>query len=118
MDHIRRDIASNPSITHVHELKIWRLNQECSIATAHIETKDTTLAAYMETTKHVEACLQLYGVHAIALQPIIRYSDDTMLRELSEDLSADSPGGIEESEILSSNGLKTAGEASNPVGFQ
>jgi zinc transporter 1 len=58
-----------PGIVSVHELHVWRLNQQKSIASAHIVVSDKHLPSFVDLAKTVSECLHAYGIHSATLQP-------------------------------------------------
>lgn len=58
-----------PGVESVHELHIWRLNQEKVVASAHIVIERTTVTGFMDRAKVIMECLHAYGVHFATLQP-------------------------------------------------
>ena len=58
-----------PGIASVHELHVWQLDQQKTIATVHILTEDTSLDTYLEKARHVGECLHAYGIHSFTIQP-------------------------------------------------
>lgn len=51
------------------EHHIWRLNQQKSIATAHIVVNDRTVRDFAQTAKIIMECLHAYGIHSATIQP-------------------------------------------------
>ncbi|KAK0745180.1 cation efflux protein [Apiosordaria backusii] len=66
---IKHDIEKIPGVHTVHELHVWRLNQEKSIASAHVVVSDPDMAKFMEKAKTISECLHAYGIHSATLQP-------------------------------------------------
>ncbi|KAK7928932.1 hypothetical protein PG985_005930 [Apiospora marii] len=61
-----------PGIDSVHELHIWRLDQQKAIASAHVVVgADATVADFMRRARTVNECLHAYGIHSTTLQPEI-----------------------------------------------
>ncbi|KAK4199688.1 putative inorganic ion transporter [Triangularia verruculosa] len=72
---IKHDIEKIPGVHTVHELHVWRLNQEKSIASAHVVVSDPDMAKFMAKAKTISECLHAYGIHSATLQPeLIRAS--------------------------------------------
>ncbi len=66
-----------PGILSVHELHVWRLNQQKALATAHVVTSDSSLEVFMLRAAAVGECLHAYGIHSFTLQPeLSRQSDN------------------------------------------
>lgn len=53
----------------VHELHIWRLNQQKSLASAHIVISETAMSSFMAIANTINECLHAYGIHSATLQP-------------------------------------------------
>ncbi|KAK5451495.1 hypothetical protein LTS15_008260 [Exophiala xenobiotica] len=66
---VKHDIETIAGVLAVHELHIWRLNQEKSVATAHIVVSDETMANFMGLANTINECFHAYGVHSATLQP-------------------------------------------------
>ncbi|KAK4671161.1 hypothetical protein QC764_602810 [Podospora pseudoanserina] len=58
-----------PGVLAVHELHVWRLNEEKSIASAHVVVSDPDMAKFMDRAKTISECLHAYGIHSVTLQP-------------------------------------------------
>ncbi|KAG6144637.1 hypothetical protein E4U38_002141 [Claviceps purpurea] len=66
---VKHDIEIIDGVHSVHELHIWRLNQQKSVATAHIVVDDNIARNFTETAKIIMECLHAYGIHSATLQP-------------------------------------------------
>lgn len=60
-----------PGIESVHELHIWRLDQQKAIASAHVVLSDPSMDSFLEKARTVSECLHAYGIHSATLQPEI-----------------------------------------------
>lgn len=94
-----------PGIESIHELHIWRLNQQKSVASAHVIVSDDSIAGFMEKTKVINECFHAYGVHSTTLQP------EPVSRYLSGDVRSsvaggDDRGGEEEHGVDGDGGLR------------
>ncbi|KAG5930218.1 hypothetical protein E4U42_002620 [Claviceps africana] len=69
VEDVKHDIAMIDGVHSVHELHIWRLNQQKSIATAHIVVDDRIVNNFAETASVITECLHAYGIHSVTLQP-------------------------------------------------
>ena len=58
-----------PGIVSVHELHVWRLNQQKSLASAHVVIDDASLERFHGQAKTINECLHAYGVHSATIQP-------------------------------------------------
>ncbi|VBB83954.1 Putative Inorganic ion transporter [Podospora comata] len=63
---IKHDIMKIPGVLAVHELHVWRLNEEKSIASAHVVVSDPDMAKFMDRAKTISECLHAYGIHSIS----------------------------------------------------
>lgn len=62
--------AQIPGIESVHELHIWRLDQQKAIASAHVVVSaDQSVSSFGEKARTVNECLHAYGIHSATLQP-------------------------------------------------
>ncbi|KAJ5286706.1 cation efflux protein [Penicillium angulare] len=68
-DDVKDDLEKIPGILAIHELHIWRLNQEKSLASAHIVLDSDVLPDFENIAKTIRECLHEYGIHSITLQP-------------------------------------------------
>lgn len=73
-DDVKHDLEKIPGIESVHELHIWRLDQQKAIASAHVVVSEDNVTSFMETSKTVKECLHAYGVHSMTLQPELAQS--------------------------------------------
>ncbi len=69
IDEVKADLQELPGVSSVHELHIWRLDEQKTIATAHIVTEDESLEGFIQRAKQIGECLHAYGVHSYTLQP-------------------------------------------------
>ncbi|KAJ4412417.1 hypothetical protein N0V82_008812 [Gnomoniopsis sp. IMI 355080] len=70
IDDVKHDLEQIPGIDSVHELHIWRLDQQKAIASAHIVLSDEeSMATFTEKARVVNQCLHAYGIHSATLQP-------------------------------------------------
>lgn len=69
VDEIRKDLEELPGIASVHELHVWRLDQQKTIASVHVVTDRPSVAGFMEQAQQVGECLHAYGVHSFTVQP-------------------------------------------------
>ncbi|KAJ5088346.1 cation efflux protein [Penicillium angulare] len=68
-DDVKDDLEKIPGILAIHELHIWRLNQEKSLASAHVVLDSDVLPDFENIAKTIRECLHEYGIHSITLQP-------------------------------------------------
>lgn len=53
----------------IHELHVWRLNQQKILASAHITISDAQLSGFQKLAETVTECFHAYGIHSVTLQP-------------------------------------------------
>ncbi|KAJ5934426.1 cation efflux protein [Penicillium verhagenii] len=68
-DDVKHDLERIPGILAIHELHIWRLNQEKSLASAHIVLDGEMMTDFESLAKTIRECFHEYGIHSITLQP-------------------------------------------------
>ncbi|KEQ57722.1 zinc transporter 1 [Aureobasidium melanogenum CBS 110374] len=78
---VTHDMEKISGVQAVHELHIWRLNQQKSIASAHIVIDHST--DFMAVANTINECLHAYGIHSATLQPEVIPNPSTR-----EDLSS------------------------------
>jgi len=66
---VRKDLEELPGIASVHELHVWRLDQEKTIASVHVLTERASVDGFMEQAQQIGECLHAYGVHSFTVQP-------------------------------------------------
>ncbi|KAF3768040.1 hypothetical protein M406DRAFT_350878 [Cryphonectria parasitica EP155] len=69
IDDVKHDLEQIPGIESVHELHIWRLDQQKAIASAHVVVSDPSMDSFLEKARTVNECLHAYGIHSATLQP-------------------------------------------------
>ncbi|KAI2618031.1 cation efflux protein [Hypomontagnella submonticulosa] len=69
MDDVKHDLEKIDGIESVHELHIWRLDQEKVIATAHVVVSNDDMTTFMDRARTMGECLHAYGIHSATLQP-------------------------------------------------
>jgi solute carrier family 30 (zinc transporter), member 1 len=67
--HMLMMLPQIPGIESVHELHIWRLDQQKAIASAHVVVSDESMSNFIEKARTVNECLHAYGIHSSTLQP-------------------------------------------------
>ncbi|PTU23552.1 hypothetical protein P175DRAFT_0177250 [Aspergillus ochraceoroseus IBT 24754] len=70
---VKHDLEAIPGVESVHELHIWRLNQQKALASAHLVVSDDLVGDFMQTAKIINECFHAYGIHSTTLQP--EYAD-------------------------------------------
>ncbi|GIK03828.1 hypothetical protein Aspvir_007903 [Aspergillus viridinutans] len=66
---VKHDLEAIPGVESVHELHIWRLNQEKTLASVHLAVSDELIADFMDKAKIINECFHVYGIHSTTLQP-------------------------------------------------
>jgi len=56
-------------IDSVHELHIWRVNENKTVLSAHVVMADDDLASFMGRAQIVRQWLRAYGLHPATLEP-------------------------------------------------
>lgn len=79
---VKHDLETVPGVVTVHELHLWRLNQQKAIASAHVVVE--SLSDFMQLAKTINACLHAYGIHSATLQPELVPSFTTINERTSD----------------------------------
>ncbi|KAL2200583.1 cation efflux protein [Corynascus similis CBS 632.67] len=66
---IKHDLEKIPGIVAVHELHVWRLDQQKVVASAHLVISDPDITGFMVQARTIGECLHAYGIHSVTLQP-------------------------------------------------
>ncbi|KAI0014725.1 cation efflux protein [Xylariomycetidae sp. FL0641] len=70
LEDVKHDLEKIPGIESVHELHIWRLDQQKVIASAHVVVPpDATVSDFMAAARTAGECLHAYGIHSVTVQP-------------------------------------------------
>lgn len=69
IEDVKHDLEQIPGIESVHELHIWRLDQQKAIASAHVVVSDQAVSSFIDKARTVNECLHAYGIHSATLQP-------------------------------------------------
>ncbi|KAL1842199.1 hypothetical protein VTJ49DRAFT_5886 [Mycothermus thermophilus] len=69
LEDIRHDLERIPGVVKVHELHVWRLDQQKTIASAHLIVSDPDVAGFVARARVAARCLHAYGIHSVTLQP-------------------------------------------------
>ncbi|KAI5468175.1 cation efflux protein [Mariannaea sp. PMI_226] len=112
LEHVKHDMEQVPGIQNVHELHIWRLDQQKTITSAHIVLKDNeAVENFAEKAKVIMECLHAYGIHSATLQPeVLPSSVETLDAELTARTTGASVRGSGSNEMKQRKG--------NPNGCQ
>lgn len=68
-----------PGIDSVHELHIWRVNENKTVVSAHLVMADDDLASFTGRAQIVRQCLHAYGLHSATLEP--EFAPQTVVEE-------------------------------------
>ncbi|BCR87098.1 putative di-, tri-valent inorganic cation transporter [Aspergillus chevalieri] len=71
VDDVRHDLELIPGVLAIHELHIWRLNQQKVLASVHVVVSERTIPEFLKIAKTMNECFHEYGVHSVTLQPEI-----------------------------------------------
>ncbi|KAL4787581.1 cation efflux protein [Aspergillus varians] len=66
---VKHDLEKVPGILAVHELHIWRLNQQKILASVHVAILDHSEFSTLSTV--IEECFHAYGIDSVTIQPIV-----------------------------------------------
>ncbi|KAJ5807054.1 hypothetical protein N7474_010646 [Penicillium riverlandense] len=69
MKDVQHDLEQIPGVHSIHELHIWRLNQNKSLASVHVVVDDHSVTNFLKTAKIINECFHAYGIHSTTLQP-------------------------------------------------
>ena len=69
-----------PGISSVHELHIWQLDENITVASAHLVFEDLDFQRFMNGARRARECLHAYGIHSATLQPEFMLSAEEALR--------------------------------------
>ncbi|KAK0641599.1 cation efflux protein [Cercophora newfieldiana] len=65
---IQEDLEMIPGIASVHELHIWQLDENKTVASAHLVFSDSDVSRFMYRAQLARECLHAYGIHSATLQ--------------------------------------------------
>ncbi|GAM35816.1 cation diffusion facilitator family metal ion transporter [Talaromyces pinophilus] len=69
LDDVRHDLETIPGVLSVHELHVWRLNQEKALASVHVAISNETVSDFVQIAKTMNDCFHSYGIHSATVQP-------------------------------------------------
>ncbi|PYH82292.1 putative cation diffusion facilitator family metal ion transporter [Aspergillus uvarum CBS 121591] len=69
LDDIRHDLETIPGVLSVHELHVWRLNQEKALASVHVAIAKETVSEFVQIAQTMSDCFHSYGIHSVTVQP-------------------------------------------------
>ncbi|OJJ84836.1 putative di-, tri-valent inorganic cation transporter [Aspergillus glaucus CBS 516.65] len=71
VDDVKHDLELIPGVLAIHELHIWRLNQQKVLASVHVVVSENTMPEFLKIAKTMNECFHEYGIHSVTLQPEI-----------------------------------------------
>ncbi|KAL1981996.1 hypothetical protein VTN96DRAFT_1962 [Rasamsonia emersonii] len=74
---VKYDLELIPGVMSVHELHVWRLNQQKSLASVHITVPDCKISEFTEFANTINECFHAYGIHSATVQPELAASPDS-----------------------------------------
>ncbi|KAJ5503176.1 Cation efflux protein [Penicillium fimorum] len=66
---VKHDLEKIKGVNSIHELHIWRLNQQKTLASVHVVVSDNSVEEFMKTARVINECFHAYGIHSITMQP-------------------------------------------------
>ncbi|KAL2218143.1 cation diffusion facilitator family metal ion transporter [Thermoascus aurantiacus ATCC 26904] len=66
---VKHDLEKIPGVVSIHELHVWRLNQQKSLASVHVVISDRSISSFHKLAKTINECFHAYGIHSATLQP-------------------------------------------------
>ncbi|KAL1966194.1 hypothetical protein VTN77DRAFT_4746 [Rasamsonia byssochlamydoides] len=66
---VKYDLELIPGVISVHELHVWRLNQQKSLASVHITVPDCKISEFTRFANTINECFHAYGIHSATVQP-------------------------------------------------
>lgn len=58
-----------PGVDSIHELHVWRLDQNKAIASVHVVLTEDGIVNFMDKARTIGECLHAYGIHSATVQP-------------------------------------------------
>ncbi|BDD54924.1 hypothetical protein MAP00_000493 [Monascus purpureus] len=92
---VKHDLEKIPQILSTHNLHIWSLNQEKTLATVHVVLSPSSMPNFLDLATVVNECFRAYGVDAVTVQPEVVLSGSESRMELERcrfDCSGSSEG--------------------------
>ncbi|CAG8219573.1 unnamed protein product [Penicillium salamii] len=68
---VKHDLETIPGVLSVHELHVWRLNQEKALASVHVTISKKTIPEFVQIANTMTECFHSYGIHSATVQPEI-----------------------------------------------
>ncbi|GAD94947.1 endoplasmic reticulum mannosyl-oligosaccharide 1,2-alpha-mannosidase, putative [Paecilomyces variotii No. 5] len=66
---VQHDLEKITGVLSIHELHIWRLNQQKTLASVHVVISDQSMSSFLGLAKIINECFHAYGIHSTTLQP-------------------------------------------------
>ncbi|KAJ5090529.1 hypothetical protein N7532_009213 [Penicillium argentinense] len=73
---VQHDLEKVPGVQSIHELHIWRLNQQKTLASVHVVVSDPSVSGFLKTARTINECFHAYGIHSATLQPEVLVEGD------------------------------------------
>lgn len=77
LDDVKHDLETIPGVLSVHELHVWRLNQEKALASVHVSMSDKSISDFVDIAKTMGDCFHSYGIHSATVQPELGQKTNT-----------------------------------------
>ncbi|CAG8948577.1 unnamed protein product [Penicillium salamii] len=84
MNDVKHDLEKIKGVTSIHELHIWRLNQQKTLASVHVVVSDDSVEDFMKVARVINECFHAYGIHSITLQPELSDGTDVDVAQDSD----------------------------------
>ncbi|KAJ5791463.1 uncharacterized protein N7518_008474 [Penicillium psychrosexuale] len=82
---VKHDLEKIKGINSIHELHIWRLNQQKTLASVHVVVSEDSVEDFMKTARVINECFHAYGIHSITLQPELSDAVDSQEDGVSQE---------------------------------
>ncbi|PWY64076.1 cation diffusion facilitator family metal ion transporter [Aspergillus heteromorphus CBS 117.55] len=69
LEDVKHDLEKISGVVSIHELHIWRLNQQKALASVHVMVSDCSVSDFLKLIKTINECFHAYGVHSTTIQP-------------------------------------------------
>ncbi|KAF9873197.1 cation diffusion facilitator family transporter [Colletotrichum karsti] len=79
LDNVKSEAAQTSGVQAIPELRVWRIDQRTTLATAQVVVANDSLRGFETKAKAIRAYLQLHGIQAVALEPL-----QTLQKEIPE----------------------------------
>lgn len=69
---VRHDLETLPGVLAIHDLHVWALNQDKTVASVHVVVSRESVQSlddFSRLANLVDECLHGYGIHSVTLQP-------------------------------------------------